>query len=70
MIKLYKLDGCPRCEILADKLKTAKIPFEETENWEPIECLGFSSAPVLQVEDKFLNYSEAIRWVIELKGLI
>ena len=25
---------------------------------------GFQSVPILQINDKFMNYNEAIKWVI------
>lgn len=55
--------GCPKCNVLKQKLNEKNIQFELSEDIERIKERGFRSVPVLEVEDNFLDFSEAIKWV-------
>ena len=60
---------CPKCKVLSKKLSLKEISFNEIdcrENNEVISMLsekGFRSMPVLQVDDKFYNFSQSIQWI-------
>lgn len=54
---------CPKCKVLETKLKLKNIDFKEETNIEEMESLGFTTAPVLKVDDKFMDFGEAIKWV-------
>ena len=41
------------------------IAFEEIYNIELMKKLGFMSAPMLDVDGKIYNFSEALQWVKE-----
>lgn len=62
IIKLYTT-GCPKCEVLKAKLKQKNIPFDEINNMQPLLERGFMTVPVLEVDDKFMDFSEAIKYV-------
>ena len=55
--------GCPKCDVLEDKLKAKKISFNIVSDIETMNSLGINAVPVLQMGDKFMNYKEAVDWV-------
>lgn len=54
---------CPQCEVLEKKLKAKNIAFTENTNKDEMLQLGFTSVPMVKVEDKILAYAEAIKWI-------
>lgn len=62
MIVLYSND-CPRCKVLKSKLDSKKIEYEVTDNFSDIIKAGFLTAPVLKVDDKFMDFSKANEWI-------
>ena len=62
MIVLYTT-GCPVCKMLKDRLDQAGVSYEIEEDANKMIELGFKSAPMLRVDDKFLNAGEAIKWL-------
>ena len=54
---------CPQCRVLEMKLKQKNIEYEECDDAGKMIELGFKSAPVLEVENIFYNFSDAIKWV-------
>ena len=60
--------GCEKCSILKKKLEGKNIPFEtiSDENILKEELFikrGFKFMPILQVNDKFMEFIEANKWV-------
>ena len=43
----------------------ANIEFNTNENVDEMIELGFMSAPMLKVDDKMMDFTEAIKWVGE-----
>ena len=66
MIKLYSTH-CPQCKVLESKLNKKSIQYEICDDQEVMKKLNFKAAPMLQIDDKFLNFSEAVKWVNEHK---
>ena len=62
MITLYST-GCPRCKVLAQKLDTANINYSISNNIDEIMTKGFMSVPVLKVNDEYMDFGTAIKWV-------
>lgn len=62
MITLYST-GCPKCMILAAKLDQKGIKYEVNDSIEEMESLGFSTVPMLKVDDKIYNFSEAVKYI-------
>lgn len=61
----YSTTGCPRCKVLKTKLERAGVDFEVIEDFD-IEFLaskGFKSAPVLAVDDEFMDMAKANEWI-------
>ena len=55
--------GCPKCAVLKKKLERAQLHFEENKDVDAMRLLGIKSAPMLDVDGKLLNFSDAVRWV-------
>lgn len=62
-IILYTSPGCGRCATVKAKLKAKEIPFEETHEIEKIANLGFQQLPVMEKDDKFLSFKEALDYI-------
>lgn len=60
MIILYST-GCPKCNILERRLTNDKIEFSITDNVDKLIDMGFQNAPVLQIDDNFIDYTNAMK---------
>ena len=67
MIKLYTID-CPSCLRLEKKLAEANIKFEVCRDKNLMMTMGMSHMPMLQIDDKFLNFKEAVQWINVKRG--
>ena len=65
MIKFYTTH-CPKCRVLELKLKQKGVDYEEFDNVEEMLAKGLTSAPYLEIDDKLLNFSEAVKYVNSL----
>lgn len=55
--------NCPKCKILEKKMNDKKLIFKlETDVTELID-MGFTTAPVLKIDNDYLDFGEAIKWV-------
>ena len=68
MVTLYTTH-CPMCGVLEKKLKAAKIEFDTVDDKEAVVNIGrenkIMSAPILKVDDKDMNLTDAVKWVNE-----
>lgn len=55
--------GCPRCKILESKLKGKNIDFIDSDNIDEAIDNGFMSAPVLKVDNEYMDFGAAVKWV-------
>ena len=62
MITLYST-GCPKCQVLEKKLIKDGIEFSISDDVDELIEKGFMSAPILKVDDKFLEFKDAIDWL-------
>ncbi len=62
MITLYST-GCPRCKILKEKLDQKNIEYIVESDKRKIVNMGFYSVPILQIDEKYYDFGEAIKWV-------
>ena len=67
MIKLYST-GCPKCKVIEKKLEQKNIQYEKVNDVAEMQRLGFTSAPVLEVDGKYLNFGDANRWIMNYEG--
>lgn len=54
---------CPRCTVLEKKLEAKGIKFEVETSVDDMLALGITQVPMLRVDDKLLNFTEANTWV-------
>jgi len=62
---------CTQCTILEKKLKDKKIEYKTIDGKNAVKSImaqGYMSAPMLEVDGKFMEYGEAVRWVNERSG--
>ena len=57
---------CPQCLVLEKKLKQKNISYEEVNDVSIMEQKGFLSAPVLEVDGKYMDFKAAFRYVDSL----
>lgn len=62
MVTLYST-GCPKCQVLEKKLIKDGIEFSVSDDINELIEKGFMSAPILKVDDKFLEFKDAIDWL-------
>ena len=65
MITIYSTPTCPRCKVLKAKLAQKGITYEECMDETKMQELGIMSVPAMSVDDKLLEFSEAIKYVNE-----
>jgi len=60
---LYTI-GCPKCNILENKLKAKGIDFEECRDKKIMQEKGITTLPVLVLDGgEQLTYLDAVKWV-------
>lgn len=57
--------GCPKCNVLMDKLHEKNQTFIINSNTEEMIALGIDQVPVLSVNGKLLDFSNAVKWLNE-----
>lgn len=62
MVTLYSTH-CPRCNVLTKKLDLANIKYNLIEDQNEMIKMGFNTVPVLDVNGKIMNFTEAIKWL-------
>lgn len=60
-VVLYTV-GCSKCKVLSMKLDNKKIPYEVCTDIEIMKSMGFIQAPMLEVDGKIMNFTEAVEW--------
>ena len=62
MITLFTT-GCPKCEVLKKKLNDKHIEYKTETNIDKMFELDITQVPVLMIDDKLYNFTEAVNWV-------
>lgn len=62
-VVVFYTTGCPKCGVLKKKLDAKGIEYEENNSVMEMLNLGITQVPVLKVEDKLLEFSEANNWI-------
>ena len=65
MVTIYTTATCPKCKILKKKMDVKGIEYEECLDEEKMQALGIMSVPVLSVDNKLLDFPEAVKYVDE-----
>ena len=55
--------GCPRCDVLKDKLDTKAISYSINNSVDEMTELRISEVPILSVNGQLLKFKEAVDWV-------
>ena len=63
-VVMYGTEGCPQCDVLANKLSAENVNYEKVIDANAIKRMGFMSAPILQVT---MTYAEAFKWEMSRK---
>ena len=61
-VVLYSTD-CPQCKVLKKKLDDKGIEYEVVSDVDEMLRLGFTSAPMLTVDDEIMNPQMAFLWL-------
>ena len=59
--------GCPKCNVLKKKLSAASIKYKEVTDIDLMHKLSIDSVPVLKVDTGLLNFSEAVKFINEVR---
>lgn len=62
LIKLYTTH-CPKCKVLEMKLMSKNIEYQECTDEKEMVDKNILSVPVLEIDGKYLNFSEANTWI-------
>lgn len=54
---------CPKCNILAAKMKAKNIEYVENNDIEEMKKLGIMSVPYLSVDGELLDFAAANKWI-------
>lgn len=54
---------CPLCMVLEKKLKEKNIEYVEINDINEMKKLGFTSAPVLKADDRYMLAQEAMKYI-------
>ena len=65
MVNLYTTH-CPKCVVLENKLKAKNIEYNEISDVSAIAEKGYMSVPMLEVDDKVMNFTDANTWINNL----
>ena len=65
MVTIYST-GCPKCRILETKLNQKNVDYSVVDDTDVMINKGFQSLPMLEVNEKLMDFGEAVRWVNEL----
>ena len=58
---------CPKCAVLEQKLKAKNIEYSEVNDVGAMLDLGFKQAPILKVDNSFLAFTDAVKWINEVE---
>lgn len=59
--------GCPKCNVLEQKLKSKLIDHVTEHDIKEMMKLGYTSAPLLSVNGEILQFAEANNWINNYK---
>lgn len=60
---IFYTTHCPKCNVLKSKLDSKNIEYKIIEDVDIMQNKGFSSAPILEVNNEIFDFVNAIKWV-------
>lgn len=61
---VFNSNDCPKCKILKTKLDEKNIVYQICSDMDVMIKKGFNSMPVLEVDDKIMNFNDSIKWIL------
>lgn len=61
-ITLYST-GCPKCIILEKKMDMKNISYDVVDDVDLMQKKGFTTLPMLEVDDEVMDFGSAVKWV-------
>lgn len=55
--------NCPRCNILDMKLRDKGVEYTVNTNVDDMIAKGFQNAPILEVDGKYYEFGEAVKYI-------
>ena len=62
MVILYST-GCPKCQVLKNKLDSENISYELFDNKDKMIDKGFTNVPILEVDGEIMDFKRAVEWI-------
>ncbi len=63
-------NGCPKCQILEEKLTNAKVKFSKSDDMGELMEMGVTTLPMLKIEEiqepkkvSWLSFAQAVQWI-------
>lgn len=56
---------CPKCRVLEAKLNQKGIDYEEINDVELMQSMGFTHVPKLEIDGVVYDFKEAVEWIGE-----
>ena len=63
-VTLYTTD-CPKCMVLEKKLTAKNIEYSTVEDVNLMISKGFDTMPMLEIDDKVMDFKAANTWINE-----
>lgn len=63
---IFYTTGCPKCSVLKKKLDMAHMEYEVCRDTDIMSQKGLMSAPALEVDNRIMNFKEAVDWLKEV----
>ena len=60
--------GCPKCNVLKQKLDMAGIDYEVETDMSTLIDLGIDTVPILKVDNDYKSFKVANDWINENRG--
>jgi glutaredoxin len=61
-------NGCPRCKVIKAKLDQRNIKYSTSDDLDEILSKGFSTVPILKVNEDYLEFWNAVQWLNQKEG--
>lgn len=62
MITFYST-GCPKCQILKQKLDMKNLSYEIVSDMDTMIIMGLQSVPWIEVDGELMDFGQAVQWV-------
>lgn len=60
---IFYSTNCPKCKVLMTKMKQKGINYKEITDINLMKEKKIMSAPMLEINNKLMDFTESIKWV-------